>query len=76
VLKYDENDVHELFLMCDDVQALIAEMKKKKVACSPVDEQRDHAPDAAGRRETGHLPAEAPFAAEGQADVARDEITE
>ena len=36
----EENDVHELFLMCDDVQALIAEMKKKKVKCSPVDEQR------------------------------------
>ena len=36
----DENDVHELFLMCDDVQALIAEMRKKKVECSEVDEQR------------------------------------
>lgn len=36
----DENDVHELFLMCDDVHAFIAEMAKKKVKCSPVDEQR------------------------------------
>jgi hypothetical protein len=36
----EENDVHELFLMCDDVQALIAEMRKKKVECSSVDEQR------------------------------------
>ena len=36
----DENDVHELFLMCDDVHALIAEMKEKKVKCSPVEEQR------------------------------------
>jgi len=36
----EENDVHELFLMCDDVEAFIAEMKKKKVKCSPVDEQR------------------------------------
>ena len=26
--------------MCDDVQALIAEMTTKKVECSPVDEQR------------------------------------
>jgi hypothetical protein len=26
--------------MCDDVQALIAEMKEKKVECSPLDEQR------------------------------------
>jgi hypothetical protein len=36
----DENDSDELFLMCDDVHALIAEMKQKKVKCSPVDEQR------------------------------------
>jgi catechol 2,3-dioxygenase-like lactoylglutathione lyase family enzyme len=36
----EENDVHELFLMCDDVQAIIAEMKKQNVECSPVDEQR------------------------------------
>ena len=36
----DENDVHELFLMCDDVQALIADLRKKKVECSEVDEQR------------------------------------
>lgn len=35
-----ENDVHELFLMCDDVRALIAELRKKNVACSEVDEQR------------------------------------
>jgi hypothetical protein len=34
------NDAHELFLMCDDVQAFIAEMKANKVSCSPVDEQR------------------------------------
>ena len=32
----DENDVHEFFLMCDDVEALIATMKKKGVACDPV----------------------------------------
>ena len=36
----DQNDLHELFLMCDDVHGLIAEMKKQKVQCSPVDEQR------------------------------------
>jgi hypothetical protein len=36
----EENDVHELFLMCDDVQSLIAELRKKKVECSEVDEQR------------------------------------
>ncbi len=36
----DKNDVHELYLMCDDVHALIADMKSKKVACSPVHEER------------------------------------
>lgn len=36
----DENDTHELFLMCDDVQAFIAAMAEKMVECSPVDEQR------------------------------------
>jgi hypothetical protein len=36
----DENDVHEFFLMCDDVRAFIAEMARKNVACSAIDEQR------------------------------------
>jgi hypothetical protein len=36
----DENDAHELYLMCDDVVAFIAEMKSKNVDCSPIDEQR------------------------------------
>src|SRR6185503_3629672 len=31
-----KNNVHEFYLMCDDVQALIAEMSKHKIACSPV----------------------------------------
>jgi catechol 2,3-dioxygenase-like lactoylglutathione lyase family enzyme len=36
----DENDVHEVYLMCDDVRALIEQMKTRGVDCSPVDEQR------------------------------------
>jgi hypothetical protein len=36
----DKNDVHELYLMCDDIKALMAEMKAKKVACTPVHEER------------------------------------
>ena len=36
----EENDVHELYLMCDDVHALIAELGAKNVECSAVDEQR------------------------------------
>jgi hypothetical protein len=29
----DANDIHELYLMCDDVRQLIAEMKKVQVVC-------------------------------------------
>jgi len=36
----DENDVHEFYLMCDDVRALIAEMKTKSVECSDIQEER------------------------------------
>ena len=32
----EENDVQELYLMCDDVNAFIAEMKKHHIACAPV----------------------------------------
>ena len=62
----DENDVHELFLMCDDVHALIAEMKQKKVKCSPSRRAAlgiDNAAHAPRRRDTRHLPAKAPLAA-------------
>jgi hypothetical protein len=30
-----KNDVHEFYLMCDDVRAFIVEMKKHKLSCSP-----------------------------------------
>ena len=36
----DENDRHELYLMCDDVQVFVAQMQEQGVACSAVDEQR------------------------------------
>jgi len=35
----NKNDVHEFYLMCDDVEAFIAEMKTHNVACSPVQNQ-------------------------------------
>ena len=35
----DENDVHEFYLMCDDIEAFIAEMKKNKMLCGPVHNQ-------------------------------------
>jgi hypothetical protein len=36
----DRGGAHELYLMCDDVKALIAEMKEKGVATAPVHEER------------------------------------
>jgi len=35
----DDNDLHEFYLMCDDVDALVAEMKTHNIACSPVQNQ-------------------------------------
>ena len=35
----EKNDVHEFYLMVDDVEAFIAEMKRRKVACGPVHNQ-------------------------------------
>ena len=32
----DENGVHEFYLMCDDIEAFVAEMKTKQVACEAV----------------------------------------
>src|SRR3954463_10223850 len=36
----DKNDVHELYLMCDDVHAFIADMKTKNVTTGPISEER------------------------------------
>jgi len=35
----DENDVHELYLMCEDVDALVAELKRCDLTCGPVQNQ-------------------------------------
>ena len=32
----DVDGVHEFYLMCDDVDALVSKMKKRAVACDPV----------------------------------------
>ncbi len=34
-----QTDVHELYLMCDDVAALITEMCERGVACDPVQKE-------------------------------------
>ena len=36
----EKDDGHELYLMCDDVAAFVAEMKAKSVACGPVQDLR------------------------------------
>lgn len=35
----DRNDVHEFYLMTDDVEALVAELTTHNVACGPVQDQ-------------------------------------
>jgi catechol 2,3-dioxygenase-like lactoylglutathione lyase family enzyme len=35
----EANDVHEFYLMCDDVDAFLAEMNAKGVVCGPVHNQ-------------------------------------
>lgn len=35
----DANDRHELYLMTDDVQGFVAEMKQRNVACDAVQDQ-------------------------------------
>jgi hypothetical protein len=35
----EENDVHELYLMCDDVDALVSELKRRGISCGPVQDQ-------------------------------------
>ena len=32
----EKSDVHELYLMCDDVQSFIVEMQRHGIACGPV----------------------------------------
>ena len=31
-----KNDAHELYLMCDDIEAFAREMKKRRIGCSPI----------------------------------------
>ena len=35
----DENDLHEFYLMCDDIEAFVAQMKESGIACGAVDDQ-------------------------------------
>jgi hypothetical protein len=35
----DDNDQHEFYLMTDDIEAFVAQMKESQIACGPVDDQ-------------------------------------
>ena len=35
----DKNGVHELYLMCADVEAFVAEMRRRSLSCSPVKDE-------------------------------------
>jgi hypothetical protein len=35
----DENDHHELYVMCDDIEALVAEMATRGITCAPVQDE-------------------------------------
>jgi hypothetical protein len=35
----DKNDVHEFYLMCDDIEALVKGLQEHNVACTPVQNQ-------------------------------------
>lgn len=35
----EKNDVHELYLMCDDVEVLVKKMREQGVVCGPVQER-------------------------------------
>ena len=35
----ERNDAHEFYLMCDDVEAFVAEMSAKRVVCSEIHEE-------------------------------------
>src|SRR6476661_477863 len=35
----DQNDVHEFYLMCDDIEAFVAEMAERGIGCGPVQDQ-------------------------------------
>ena len=36
----NRNNIHEFYLMCDDLQQLVADLRELKVKCTPVQHQR------------------------------------
>lgn len=40
VHPFERNDAHELFFLCADIKTFLAEMKKRTVACTPLQTER------------------------------------
>ena len=36
----EENDIHEFYLMCDDIHALIEKLTERGIRCTPLQDQR------------------------------------
>lgn len=56
----EKNDSHELYLMCDDIKALVSTMTEQHIACAPVQDEGwglAYAYYIARRRTTRYLPA-------------------
>lgn len=71
-----ENNAHEFYLMCDDVEAFVADMKAHGVACSAVEGPRlgaAHAGVAPRWRSPWHLSAQAREAAGVEPDQGGEE---
>ena len=39
VHRSDRSDVHQFYLMCDDVKVFVAEMEKRSIVCGPVQDE-------------------------------------
>ena len=39
VHQSDKNDAHEFYLMCDDIEALVLEMRRHNLTCGPLQNQ-------------------------------------
>jgi len=74
--RSDRNDVHEFYLMCDDIEALVLEMRRRNLNLRARSRPRlgvAHAINASGRRKAWHLPAAArPAEGDGRREVSAE----
>ena len=36
----DRNDIHEFYLMCDDIERFVQQMARHEIVCGPIQDQR------------------------------------